>query len=118
MRLDDAAQRQSDTGCRKKGDEEMRNKTLRLRIMGDATRHTEEPLPVLPADGKHCARLYDEFEDLALFIVKVEQTAGDDEMTRARDRQEFGESLNDSQYQRFQCKCGIHAARILREPRL
>ena len=84
------------------------NATTRLTTKRCATGSLPRPVEragearaVFPHHREHGAGLDRDLEDLGLSRrVKPSSCAGDDEVAGARDRQEFGETFDDAEYQR------------------
>jgi hypothetical protein len=58
--------------------------------------------------GKNGPGLDDDLEQLAPVIVEVEQVAGQDQVSGAGDRQEFGQAFDHAEDQRLQKQDDVH----------
>ncbi len=112
MRLDGLAEQQAEDGQRQKGDEQVEHETPRDHIARQAGHHAGDPGPVFPADGEYGAGLDDDFEQLAAFVIKMQQIAGQDQMTGAGNRQELGQPLDDAENQGVQQGREVHGRKV------
>ena len=87
----------------------LRTKRLRRLVAEGAARHDQQALAVLPDDRENGAGLDDDFEQLAAFVVEIEQIAGENQVAGRGDRQEFGQPFDDAENQGFQEKNRVHA---------
>src|ERR1035437_5744237 len=65
-----------------------------------------------PAHRQNGGKLNHDLEQLALLVVPVEQAADDDQVTGARDRQEFGQSLDDAEKHSLNRNYKIHVSAL------
>ncbi|MNM43699.1 hypothetical protein D3C81_545810 [compost metagenome] len=96
--LDHLADGQADQGQRQESDGDIEHELARLRFAAEGGQHAADALAVFPAHGQDGAGLDGDLEDPHDFfrdiLCKVEQAAGQDQMSRGRNRQEFGKTFD------------------------
>jgi hypothetical protein len=77
-------------------------------IAAQAGDHAAEACAVLPADRQHGGGLDHDQEQLAAFVIELQQVAGEDQVSRRGHRQEFGEAFDQAQDQGLEQGMEIH----------
>jgi hypothetical protein len=68
--------------------------------------------PIHPANGKDGPGLDNDLEQLAAFVIKIEQISRQDQMPGGRNGKEFGDAFDDAQNQGFEQEQQIHDERF------
>ena len=87
-------------------------KQLRLALARQRRDHRPKPLTVQPANRQDGGKLDHDLENLALLVIPIEQAADDDQVPGARDRQEFRQPFDHSQYQGLDRNYEIHVPAV------
>ena len=106
--LDVLAEQQPQNSRRHEGDQQIHGEASLRRIAREPAHREREAPPIFPAHRQDRTELDGDRERLLLLAGEAQQLLGDDEMARARDRQELGESLDDAEDQRLEENDGIH----------
>ena len=96
-RLDDLREQQAEHRGGQEGEQQVDDEALRVARLGEARGDLAEPRAIFPADGEDGARLDDDLEHLRALARVAEQRSGDDQVAGRRDRQEFGQALDDAE---------------------
>lgn len=87
---------------------EVQPESLRSAIGQHAGQSPAEPRPVLDHDRNHGASLDHNLEDLGALAVKTKKIGGENQVPRARNRQELGEPFHDAEDERMQQRGVVH----------
>jgi len=79
------------------GEQQIDDEALRVARARQSRGDFPEPCAIFPADGEDGARLDDDLEHLRALARVAEQRSGDDQVAGRRDRQEFGQTLDDAE---------------------
>ena len=92
-------EREAEHGRGHERDRKVEHEAARRRVAAQAAKGMREAAPVLPDDGEDRAGLDHDLEYLRLVAVEADQVAREDQVPRARDGEEFGQTLDDAQDQ-------------------
>src|SRR3989344_443336 len=94
------------------GDEQIQYETLFVPA-ADAGDQAPDAGAIVPDHAENRAELDDDFEDLAFFVVEIEQIAHDDQMAGGGDRQKFGQAFDNTENECLDQKSEFHARLFL-----
>ena len=98
VRLQQLAEGQSEQRQRHEGDRHVDQQAARAGLAPSMGQHVTDARAVLPHHGQDRCRLDDDLEQLAAFVVEIQQRAGEDQMAGGRDRQKLGQAFDDTHH--------------------
>jgi hypothetical protein len=111
--LDRFAEQQAEDGQRHESHSQVEHESLRGAIAEKSSDDTQKLRTIFPAHGQDGTALDDDLEDLALFVVEVQQVTDQDEVAGAGNREELCKALYDTEQESLAQQDPVHAEDVL-----